>query len=58
MESPAHVLSHLHLVLKYHVWNYMCAGQTMHTVLSRSVDMHIQKVFKAASTLLERHEKI
>ena len=36
----------------------MRAGQTMHTVLSRSVDMHIQKVFKAASTLLERHEKI
>ena len=58
MESPAHVLSRLHLVLKYHVWNSMRAGQTMHTVLSRSVDMHIQKVFKATSTLFERHEKI
>ena len=40
-ESPAHVLSHLHLDLKNHVKSLMCPGHTMHTFTFSSVHLNL-----------------
>ena len=48
-ESPAHVLSHLHLDLKNHVKSLMCPGHTMHTFTFSSVHLNLVILYHRCS---------